>query len=321
MSKFVIITSINSESECIKQYRNFKDWNIIVVGDKKSPSIKSSGNLTFISTDDQKKLNYSLIKNIPFNHYCRKNIGYIYAIKNGADMIYDTDDDNIPYDFWQEPKLVQKESICFDKEVFNICPLFSKEKVWCRGLPLDIINNVQNPHKEAGHFKLGIVQTLADKDPDVDAIYRLTINKPIIFDKNISICLSKNTYTPFNSQSTFWTKETFPYLYLPMFVNFRFTDILRSYIAQRLIWDKDLYLSYTSPIVYQERNPHNYIKDFIDEIQMYQGVYDLVDILKNNNFNGSLVDAYNALYNNLSSSGFITKTELSSSNLWMENIT
>jgi len=33
---------------------------------------------------------------LPYHHYCRKNIGYLYAIRQGADCILETDDDNLP---------------------------------------------------------------------------------------------------------------------------------------------------------------------------------------------------------------------------------
>ena len=33
---------------------------------------------------------------IPWNHFGRKNVGFLYAIAHGAHVIYDTDDDNIP---------------------------------------------------------------------------------------------------------------------------------------------------------------------------------------------------------------------------------
>ncbi|VDM75263.1 unnamed protein product [Strongylus vulgaris] len=42
-------------------------------------------------------LGFRLLSVSPENSYTRKNIGYLYAIKNGAKWIYDTDDDNKPY--------------------------------------------------------------------------------------------------------------------------------------------------------------------------------------------------------------------------------
>jgi hypothetical protein len=43
------------------------------------------------------------IKFLPSKHYARKNLGYLIAIKNGAEIIIETDDDNIPEkNFWKK---------------------------------------------------------------------------------------------------------------------------------------------------------------------------------------------------------------------------
>ena len=74
-----------------------------MVGDKKSSPISSTDRLIFLSIEDQMKLKYKFIEYCPLNHYARKNIGYLYAIQNGADIIYDTDDDNYPNADWFLP--------------------------------------------------------------------------------------------------------------------------------------------------------------------------------------------------------------------------
>ncbi len=38
---------------------------------------------------------YKIILLLQWNHFGRKNIGFLYAMHNGAEVIYDTDDDNI----------------------------------------------------------------------------------------------------------------------------------------------------------------------------------------------------------------------------------
>jgi hypothetical protein len=41
-----------------------------------------------------------LPKLLPENHYARKNLGYIRAVRLGAESIFDTDDDNAPSPWW-----------------------------------------------------------------------------------------------------------------------------------------------------------------------------------------------------------------------------
>jgi len=40
--------------------------------------------VTFLSPEDQEKLPYRIAAQLPWNHFGRKNIGYLYAIDHGA---------------------------------------------------------------------------------------------------------------------------------------------------------------------------------------------------------------------------------------------
>jgi hypothetical protein len=42
-------------------------------------------------------------------------------------------------------------------------------------------------------------------------------------------------------------------------------QIWRSYWAQRMLWDIDARLVFAGPTVYQDRNEHDYLQDFIEE--------------------------------------------------------
>ena len=48
----------------------------------------------FLSVNKQNELNLNFSKKCPLNSYARKNIGYLLAFKNNADVIIETDDDN-----------------------------------------------------------------------------------------------------------------------------------------------------------------------------------------------------------------------------------
>jgi hypothetical protein len=64
-------------------------------------------------------------------------------------------------------------------------------------------------------------------------------------------------------------RDAFPLLYLPARVTFRFTDILRGLVAQPILWLRDRLIGFTKATVRQERNPHDYLKDFISEMPCY----------------------------------------------------
>src|SRR6266542_1662380 len=94
---FLIITTINSPSEAILGFRNWADWHLIVVGDRKTPAGWSCDGVTFLGLDEQYRMFGDLASVIPENTYTRKMFGYAYAIQQGATAIFESDDDNIPY--------------------------------------------------------------------------------------------------------------------------------------------------------------------------------------------------------------------------------
>ena len=55
-------------------------------------------------------------------------------------------------------------------------------------------------------------------------------------------------------------------MYLPSFCSFRMTDIWRSFVAIRCLWELEYSVVFHSAEVWQERNIHNLINDFKEEI-------------------------------------------------------
>jgi hypothetical protein len=303
INKSIVITSIFNPTEAVIAFSKLDHYKLIVVGDEKTPENWQCNNVDFISVNQQKNSDLELSKVLPFNHYCRKMLGYLQAVKNGAVYIIDTDDDNIPKDNWDFPDFEKKYNrISEDRGFINIYQLYTKQKIWARGLPLNLINkqfDLENDLVEM-NCKVGIWQGLADEDPDVDAIYRLTIDTPCYFKEREPIVLGKRTISPFNSQNTIIRKELFPLLYLPTYVTFRFTDILRGLVAQPIMWLYDYQLGFTNATVTQKRNPHDFMKDFISEIPMYQYSEKVIELVSNaisiaDSIETNLYKAYSAL--------------------------
>lgn len=324
MKKYIVITSIFQPTEAIIRFAKLEEYNLIVVGDKKSPPKWYNPKTTFLSISVQEKMKSSLVKILPYNHYCRKMIGYLHAIRNGADVIIDTDDDNIPKGNWSFPEFLGKfDSIPDNLGFINIYNYYTESKIWPRGLPLQLINKKQKIEKTINKScKVGIWQGLADGDPDVDAIYRLTCDKACNFIERSPLVLQKGTFTPFNTQNTAILKELFPLLYLPSHVTFRFTDILRGIIAQPIMWSVGYQLGFTNATVIQERNPHDYFKDFISEIPMYlytEKVAELVDkIIKSND---TIIDNLFNSYKELVKEKIVKAEELKILEAWLFDIT
>lgn len=314
----IIITTINSETEAIKKFKSIPGWKLILVGDKKTPSY-SDPNINFMEFKSQLE-KYDIANKISANSYCRKNIGYIEAIKNNSDVIYESDDDNIPYDSWDFEEFKSSSLLKCSNKFANIYKYLSGENIWARGFPLEYINSKIHYNLIESSCNIGVWQTLIDHDPDVDAIYRLTINKPIDFDVNNSFGIDVGVYAPFNSQSTFWTKECFPYLYFPCTVSWRLADILRSYITQRLLWHDGLKLGFRRSIVYQDRFRTDYMKDFIDEIPLYTNVIKIISILDSLTLTSNKFENMIIIYNELFKNGIVKKEELDILSVWIETL-
>jgi len=327
MKKSVVITSIFSPTESVRKFAANKEYKLIVVGDKKTPSNWQSENVEYLSVAAQEGLGLDLAKKLPYNHYCRKMVGYLKSVINGDEVIVDTDDDNIPFDDWSVPEFngdyLQSPG---DLGFVNIYKSFTDANIWPRGLPLDKIldaaaNNSLHQGSEINHCNVGVWQGLADGDPDVDAIYRLTSNKECIFEKRDPLVLSPNTICPFNSQNTSFRKECFPLLYLPAFVTFRFTDILRGLVAQPILWEAGYTLGFTKATVFQDRNPHSYIRDFESEIPVYLQGHRVIDIVSGiisskSSISDNLINAYEAL----EKESIVSKQELDLLNCWIKDL-
>ena len=325
MKKFLVITTINQPTKAVYRFIDilWDDWKIIIVWDRKWPiNYVKHDKLIFLDIEEQYKLYPEFAKVIPEKHYARKNIWYYHAIKLWADFIAETDDDNIPYDFY--PKFIDdKELKCNVIDGIwsvNIYKYFTKEHIWPRWLDLQSINKwLDGFNISEKIIKPYIQHSLEDKDPDVDAIYRLVLWKEIYFDKDKNIALWDAAWCPFNTQNTYWHKEAFPFLYIPHTVIWRACDIWKSYIAQK--WIKELWgtVLFQSPTVYQERNEHNLQVDFNEEIVCYKEAWNLVKALDWMNFEGMFSsEIFVRIYKELIDRWYFDSIELDSVKKWIE---
>ena len=328
MKKCIVITTINDYKDTSIEDFLIYDYDIIIVGDLKTPH-KSYDNKNIIYIHPEKNLtNYQLFCNkLPFNHYSRKNIGYLYAIKNKYDVIFDTDDDNYPLENFKDWEKLKDTKIITEPKFPNIYSLFTDVHIWPRGFPLELINKseeIKINDNNIIYSNIGIYQSIANDDPDVDAIFRLTnqnYNKNIIFDEDKSFILNKNVYTQGNTQITFWIcKELFHLLYIPCTVSFRFCDILKMYIAQKCMWEYNKQLCYISPIVKQKRNDHDLMKDFISEYSMYSSIFNIINrIFEDIKLNGDKEDII-IIYKKLLENNIVKEEEINILQEWINAI-
>lgn len=226
---------------------------------------------------------FELVRLLPVGHYARKNLAYLAAIQQGATCIYETDDDNAPNESW----VVRKEEVeecrvvsSAENRWVNVYRYFSCENVWPRGLPLDEIRQAVPEVSEMARARQApIQQGLVNGSADVDAIWRLVMDREFFFGPGASVYLELGNWCPFNTQTTWWWPVAYPLLYIPSYCSFRMCDIWKSFVAQRCLWELDMGIVFHAPEVYQDRNVHDLMRDFRDEIPGYDKNRQICEIL------------------------------------------
>ena len=52
-TKFIVITTINKPTEAIRKFAQWKNWNVVVIGDRKSPIDWKCEGVSYFNIEDQ----------------------------------------------------------------------------------------------------------------------------------------------------------------------------------------------------------------------------------------------------------------------------
>jgi len=279
MKKYIVLTTINSPTEATIKFSNMEDWNLIVVGDTKTPIEEYKKiNCHFLSAEEQDKKYKKLSDYIGWKSIQRRNLGFIEAWKLGADVVATVDDDNIPYDSWGKDIVVGKQinipTYYPKNNVFDPLSVTNHSNIWHRGYPLQSIPTKNDFDFVKNENIVPLVQAnLWDGDPDVDAIYRISYKPEIKF--NNTGFYTSNKVSPFNSQNTILHRQTLPYYSVIPFIG-RMDDIWGAYFMQQQFPNS---VVFGDPTVYQARNEQDLSKNLKDEITGYSLTMKLIEHL------------------------------------------
>jgi hypothetical protein len=280
INNFIVTTTIFKPSVALKKFLNINNWQLIVVGDKKTPHnlYKEIKKIIYLSPEDQEKIDKKLSDLIGWNCIQRRNFGYILAYKLGVKYIATVDDDNIPLQNWGKNIYLDKNVLVdsYNTNLLSFDPLSifkNKIKIWHRGFPLQLIQEKANLKKKKVRIIADIQANLWNGNPDIDAINRLNLNN-----ENFYFSL-KNPYTsnkimPFNSQNTILTRNVIKHYFLFPHIG-RMDDIWAAFYVQSI--GKKVIFSEST--VKQERNPHNLYTDFKNELIGYNNNLNLINSL------------------------------------------
>ena len=161
MNKFIVTTTINEPTLATLKFCEIaknKGWKFVVVGDTKTPHEEYEKLqydypffFTYLTPEYQQEKYPELSEIIGWKTIQRRNIGFVYAYQNGAEIIATVDDDNIPYDSWGDNIMVGQEIEVDEYENLS-CPYFDSlsttehNDLWHRGFPIDhlqVKNNIE----------------------------------------------------------------------------------------------------------------------------------------------------------------------------------
>src|SRR5262245_29403434 len=154
MRPCVVITTIHAPSAPVRKHcaeGMRKGYDVVVVGDSKTPETsyrelaRSTPNLRFLGLSEQTALASHLAQLVAHDHYARKNLGYLFAMREGYQVIAETDDDTEPYEHWGPRSMELDDGMVVHVRpspstpppaFFNVYRCYSRTGVWPRGFPL-----------------------------------------------------------------------------------------------------------------------------------------------------------------------------------------
>jgi hypothetical protein len=255
-NKWIVMATFNPPSSfIINLTEKIEEWRIVVIGNNKTNDEKwnifnSSNKLIYLSSDNQKYLNYSILNYLKPNSYFRKCLGYLYSIEHGAKEIYEIDEDlefdiestlNNSYDNTYVSYAKRDDSLMSNPYIH-----FGASTIWPRGFR---INDIGKQTEIKFHvinssnisLKPLIFQGLINNFPDIDSIFYLTrVKNKNSYNVQISnsyplLYFPKN-YIPINSKNTRYLYNIFPLLMFPINLDENIADIWRGYIMQYFAW-------------------------------------------------------------------------------------
>lgn len=276
---------------------------LVVVGDRKTPgevgtflaelNRRHAAEVTYLDLPAQQ----TLLRRWPpldlFVRYdCiqRRNVGFLQAAIDGAEVIITVDDDNFMTgdDFIGHHLAVGREVevpvVSHPSGWWNVCGRLRCDpprRFYHRGHPKS-----QQDWSTTGHeVQTATVRAVANAGlwlgvPDVDATAHLEEPINVVALEPIggrrTCALAAGTWCPISSENAAFDASLLPVLYLPVMLDpirgyriGRMDDIWMSYFLRAIADSRGEAVLYGPPLVVQKRNPHNFVADLSEELAGY----------------------------------------------------
>ena len=280
MKKVIVTTTINPPTKAVKLFQAMKEWDLVVIGDLKTPKDYHLERGVYMDPASQEKYDKELSDAIGWNCIQRRNFGLLIAHDMKADIVAVVDDDNIPLAGWGENLFVGQEIEAnyyeTDLPAFDPIGATNYPKLWHRGYPLQLLSKRNYSAKTRKRVRADVQADFWNGDPDIDAICRMEHAPECDFDP-AAFPIASNKLSPFNSQNTFLGGNVLNNYFLYPHVG-RMDDIWAAYYVQA----KDYRVVYGKASVFQDRNVHDLTRDMRQEYLGYENNISIVQELPKN---------------------------------------
>lgn len=270
----IVTTTINPPTEAMEKFQSLPDWELVVIGDKKTPKDYHLDHGIYVTPEEQEKYDKELSDAIGWNCIQRRSFGLLWAHDMKADIVAVVDDDNIPYADWGKDLMVGEDvEVNYyqtDLPAFDPVGATNERNLWHRGYPLQLVSKRDYSKKGKRSLTPDIQADFWNGDPDIDAICRMEHAPECNFDVSL-FPIASNKISPFNSQNTFIRGVLLKDYFLFPHIG-RMDDIWASYYVEA----KGYKVVYGKPSVYQARNEHDLVRDMKQEYLGYENNLNLV---------------------------------------------
>ncbi|XWS66348.1 hypothetical protein CRYUN_Cryun05aG0191600 [Craigia yunnanensis] len=339
--QWIVVSVSNYPSDALKKMVTIKGWQVLAIGNSRTPGDWSLKGAIFLSLDMQANLGFRVVDHLPYDSYVRKSVGYLFAIQHGAKKIFDADDrdeviDNdlgkhfdveLVGEGARQEAMLQYSHDNPNRTVVNPYIHFGQRSVWPRGLPLENVGEIGHEefYTEVFGGKQFIQQGISNGLPDVDSVFYFTRKSgleafDIRFDEHApKVALPQGMMVPLNSFNTIYHSSAFWALMLPVSVSTMASDVLRGYWGQRLLWEIGGYVAVYPPTVHRYDQIEAY--PFSEEKDLHVNVGRLIKFLVSWRSNKhSLFEKILDLSYVMAEEGFWTEQDLKFTVAWLQDL-
>ena len=293
----IVLTTINvpdlleGYADNFARHGHLDAVDAIVVGDLKTPG-SANADLARRLTDRGFRVEYldpdaqraymrrfpELDALIPWNSDQRRNVGYLKAVEQGADIVVAVDDDNyVRDDDWYEGHAVVGRTealptVSCASHWWSPCSMMDTDppgrRLYPRGHPYSRRHKDDGETRAIASGRVVVNAGLWLLDPDVDSLTRLTAPVACTALREDRVALAPGTWANINTQNTAFHRDTLPAFYfVPItghiggLVVERYGDIWAGLFLRKAIDAMNDRVAYGRPACDHRRNSHVLLKD------------------------------------------------------------